>query len=315
MNLIIRMDTSRNLSKSFLLLLAVAILLSAASVAAVEKPSRGAESLLETYHRNKARLETSSFGLPLVVNSAQQGDHVQVEVYGIFDHPFSSMVNALKVPSNWCDIVSLHPNTKACTASALTDAWLLTFYLGTKKYQPPEDTRQVIYRYRYEDQLQGHMEITLNAATGPFGTKDHKMRFEVLPLDGEKTFVRVSYGYRDSGALRLVTKIYFATIARDMVGFSLTGTDRSGNPVYIGGPRGAVERSAVRYYFAIQSFMNTLSYAEETRFNMSVNDWYAHTSRYGKQLLDMDKEEYLASKARERKNQVRLQQQIGTDLQ
>jgi hypothetical protein len=29
----------------------------------------------------------------------------------------------------------------------------------------------------------------------------------------------------------------------------------------------------------------------------------------------MDNEEYLASKARERKNQVRLQQQIGTDLQ
>jgi len=304
-----------NMARFFLFLLAAVILFSAPSATAVERPEQGTETLLDTYHRNRPRLETSSFGLPLIVDSAQRDNRVHVDVYGIFDHPFSSIVNVLKVPSNWCDIVSLHPNTKACTASALTDAWLLTFYLGTKKYQPPEDTRQVIYRYRYEDQLQGHMEITLNAATGPFGTKDHKMRFEVLPLDGEKTFVRVSYGYRDSGALRLVTKIYFATIARDMVGFSLTGTDRSGNPVYIGGPRGAVERSAVRYYFAIQSFMNTLSYAEETRFNMSVNDWYAHTSRYGKQLLDMDKEEYLASKARERKNQVRLQQQIGTDLQ
>ncbi len=308
-----QMVMSKNISRFILFLLAGAILFSAAAASAVEKTRPGAETLLETYHRNEARLETSSFGLPLVVDSAELADRVQVDVYGIFDHPFSTIVNALKVPANWCDIVSIHPNTKACTSSNVAGEWLLTFYLGTKKYQPPADTHQVIYHFRYAEQ-QGYLDITLHADDGPFGTEDHNMRFEALPLDGERTFVHVSYAYGDSAALRLVTKIYFATLGRGKVGFTVTGTDKNNEPVYIGGPRGAVERTAVRYYFAIQSFMDTLRYPEENRFSMRISEWYDLASRYGKQLIDMDKEEYLAAKTREQKNQVKLQHQIRTDL-
>ena len=279
---------------------------------AVEWPGQGRETLLDSYQRNKARLETSSFGLPLIVDSAQRDNYVYVNVYGIFDHPFSSMTNVLKVPANWCDIVSIYPNVKACTASDLSGAWQLTLYLGTKGYQPPDETRQVTYRFRYEDQQQEQMDIILHSDEGPFGTKDHKLRFAALPLDRDKTFVLVRYAYRDSAALRLVTKIYFATIARHLTGFTVSGTDRHGNPVSIGGPRGAVERSAVRYYNAIQSFLNTWRSPAEKRFIMSLNEWYALSRRYGKKLLDIDKEEYFAAKTRERKNQIRLQQQIDS---
>jgi hypothetical protein len=306
---------SRNLPKFFLFLLVAAILFFIDSAAAVEKPWQGSESLLDTYHRNMARLETNSFGLPLVVDSVEQDERVHVDIYGIFDHPFSSIVNMLKVPANWCDIVSLHPNVKACTSSDLSGAWLLTFYLGSKAYQPLEDTRQVIYRYRYVDPQPEYLDITLNADAGPFGTKEHKMRFEALPLDGQRTFVHVSYAYSDSAALRLVTKIYFATLGRGKVGFTVTGTDRNGAPIYISGPRGAVERSAVRYYFAIQSFMNSLRYPEESRFHMKISEWYDLTSRYRLQLFDLDKKDYLTFKTREHKNQITLQQQIGTGFQ
>jgi hypothetical protein len=108
-----------------------------------------------------------------------------------------------------------------------------------------------------------------------------------------------------------VAKIYFATLARDKVGFTGTGKDRNGNPVNIGGPRGALERSAVRYYLAIQSFMNTLRYPEETRFSMRINQWYDLTSRFRKQLFDLEKKEYLTFKTAEHKNQVKLQREIG----
>ncbi len=308
-------DKIRNFPKLFRLLIAAAIILAAGSASAVESPQQGAKILLDTYHRNMARLETTSFGLPLLVESFERDHTVHVDVYGIFDYPFSSVAAALKVPANWCDIVSLHPNIKACTNTELAGAWLLTFYLGKKTYQPPEDTRQVKYHYRNVVQQQGYLDIILNAGDGPYGTKDHEMRFEALPLDVGKTFVHVSYAYSDSAALRHVTKIYFATLARGMVGFSVTGTDRNGKPTYIGGPRGAVERSAVRFYFAIQSFMNTLRYPEENRFSMRISEWYALTSRYGKQLLDMDKNDYLTFKTKEQKNQVILQQQIDTSLQ
>jgi hypothetical protein len=309
------MHKSGNLPKFFLAMVAAAILFSAGSAPAVEKHRQNEDILLDTYHRNMAKLEATSFGLPLFLESFERDDRVHVDVYGIFDYPFSSIVNVLKVPANWCDIVSLHPNVKACTYRELPGAWLLTFYVGRKFYQPPEDTRQVIYHYRTVDQKQGYLDIVLTADAGPFGTKDHSMRFEALPLDAGRTFVHVSYAYSDSAALRLAGKVYFATFGRGKVGFTVTGTDENGNPVYIGGPRGAIERNAVRYYFAIQSFMNSLSYPEKSRFSMKISEWYDLTTRYRKQLFDLEKKDYLIFKAKEHMNQVILQRSIGTGLQ
>jgi len=308
------MHKIRNLLNFFMFMVAAAILFSAGSVSAFEKPLQGEDILLNAYHRNKAKLETSSFGLPLFLESFERDEEVHVDVYGIFDYPFSGVANVLKVPANWCDIVSLPPNVKACTYRELGGAWLLTFYLGRKFYQPPEDTRQVIFRYRNVVQQQEYLDIILNADEGPFGTKDHRMRFEALPLDGGRTFVHFSYTYSDSIALRLAGKGYFATLGLGKVGFTVTGKDKKGKPVYISGPRGAVERNAVRYYFAIQSFMNALSYPEKSRFSIRIIEWYNLTSRYRKQLFDLNKKDYLAFKTMEHMNQVTIQRSTGTVL-
>jgi hypothetical protein len=95
----------------------------------------------------------------------------------------------------------------------------------------------------------------------------------------------------------------------------VTGTDRNGKPVYIGGPRGAIERSAVRYYLAIQSFMSTLRYPEKSRFSMRISEWFDFTTCYRKQLFDLDKKDYLTFKTKEHMNQVIFQRRIGTGLQ
>jgi hypothetical protein len=301
----------------FLFMISPAVLFSPGPASAAEElrqPRRGDEILLDTYYRLKAKLEKNSFGLPLFLESFESDDRVHADVYGTFDHSFSSVLNMLKVPANWCDIVSLHPNVKVCIYREQPGSWLLTFFIGRKTYQPPEDTRQVIYHYRNVAERQGYLDILLNADEGPFGTRDHRMRFEALPLEGGRTFVHVSYAYSDSAALRLAEKVYFATLGRGKAGFTVTGTDRSGNPVYIGGPRGALERSAVRYYFAIQTFMDTLRYPEESRFGTRTSKWYDLTSRYRKQLYDLDKKDYLSFKTQEHKNQVTLQRRIGTGL-
>jgi len=310
-----QMHTTKYIAIFFLFVVAAAIHFSAGSVSAVEKPRQGEDILLGAYHRNMARLEANSFGLPLFLDSFERDDKVLVDVYGIFDYPFSSVVNMLKVPANWCDIVFLHLNVKACTYRERQGAWMLTFYFGRKVYQPPENTRPVIYHYRNVEQQQGYLDITLSADEGPFGTKDHRMRFEALPLDKGRTFVHVSYAYSDLVALRLAAKVYYATLGRDKAGFTVTGTDSNGKPVYIDGPRGSIERNAVRYYFAIQSFMNTVRYPEEHRFRMRINEWYDLTNRYRRQLFELEKEEYLAFKTMEQKNQVMLQNRLKTDFQ
>jgi hypothetical protein len=138
------------------------------------------------------------------------------------------------------------------------------------------------------------------------------MKFEDIPLDEERTFVRVSYEYSESVALRLAESACFATFGRSKAGFTVTGADGNGKPVYIGGCRGAIERNAVRIYLAIQSFMNTLCYPEERRFSMRINGWYDLTTRYRKQLFDLEKKDYLTFKFKEHKNQLLLQQQIRT---
>jgi hypothetical protein len=299
----------------FLGLFALVILLVAGSAFAVEKPRQGEDLLRDAYHRNMAKLARNSFGLPLVLESVAQEDRVQVDGYGILAYPFSGVVKVLTVPANWCDIVSLSPNVKACTYRELPGVWLLTFYLGRKVYQPPEDAHKVIYHYRNVVQREGYLDIALNTDAGPFGTRDHFLRFEALPLDGGRTFVHVSYAYRDTPALRLAAQGYFATLGRSKVGFTVTGTDRNGNPVYIGGPRGAIERNAVRNYLAIQAFVNTLRYPAERRFSMRTSEWYDLTHRYPKQLFDLDRQDYLTFKTAEHENQVMLQRSIGTGLQ
>jgi hypothetical protein len=307
------MQKTRKLLKYFLFMVAVVILCSAVTAAAVVTPRQGRDILLDTYHGNIARLEKNSFGLPLFMESVERDERAHVDVYGIFEYPFSSVMNVLKVPANWCEIISLNPNVKACTYRQQQGDWLLTIYIGRKVYQPPEGTRQVICLFRrVEQQQEGYLDIILSADAGPFGTKDHRMRFEAMPLDGGRTFVHVSYAYSDSVALRIAEKVYFATLGRGKVGFTVTGTDRNGKPVYIGGRRGAIERNAVRYYIAIQSFMNTLRYAEESRFSMRTSEWYDLAGRYRKQLLDLGKEEYLSYKTKEHKNQLMLQQRIRT---
>ncbi|RQW89534.1 MAG: hypothetical protein EHM79_03040 [Geobacter sp.] len=305
----------RSAAKLFLLVAAAAFILSPGSVLALEKPRQGEDILLDNYHRNKANLEKNNFGLPIFVESIERDDRAHVDVYGIIEYPFSSVVKVLQVPASWCEIVSLTPNVKACTYQKREDGWQLTFYFGRKVYQPPEDSRQVICHFRKVEQRQGYLDIVLSADAGPFSTKNHRMRFEALSLDGRRTFVRVSYSYSESVALRLAERAYFATFGRSKVGFTVIRMDGNGKPVYIGGRRGAIERNAVRNYLAIQTFMDTLRYPEERRLSMRLSEWYNFASRFRKQLLDLEKQDYLTYKTKENKNQVTLQRQIGTGLQ
>jgi len=295
-------------------ILAAGFAAAACPAAAAERPRQGAVHLMDSYHRHSAGLTANTFGIPLVVESSEQDDRVQVDVYGIFDQPFGSVANALKVPANWCDIVALFPNVKACTSREQPDGGLLKLYLGRKVYQSPEDARQIMFDLRNAGRQQDYLDITLTADEGPYGTKDHRIRVEGLPLDKTRTFVHVSYAYSDSSALRLATKVYFATFGRDKVGFTVTGTDGNGTPVYIGGPRGAVERNAVRCYFAIQSVLNTMRYPEEKRFSMRTSQWFDQTTRYRRQLFDLDRQDYLTYKSAEHRNQAALQQRVGTPV-
>jgi hypothetical protein len=53
------------------------------------------DHLLDTYHQITSRLESSSFGVPLILESSEQGQRMHVDIYGIFDYQFKGVVDAL----------------------------------------------------------------------------------------------------------------------------------------------------------------------------------------------------------------------------
>ena len=103
-------------------------------------------------------------------------------------------------------------------------------------------------------------------------------------------------------------------MGRNKVGFTVVAHDEKGNPVFIEGTRGAIERNAVRYYLAIRAYMDSLRFPEEIRFEQRIQLWYDLTDRLKEQLFELPREEYIDGKRRENKNQLNLQEQIGSDL-
>jgi len=98
---------------------------------------------------------------------------------------------------------------------------------------------------------------------------------------------------------------------RGKVGFSVIGTDSDGNPVYVGGPRGSVERNVACYYLAVLAYLDTLKIPAEQRFEKRISQWYDLASLYKKQLLEMEKDEYLTYKRQDRKRQLILQSDLN----
>ena len=104
---------------------------------------------------------------------------------------------------------------------------------------------------------------------------------------------------------------YLATLWSGKKGFSITGKDDTGKPVYIEGIRGIIERNAIRYYLAIQSYLDTLDIPANKKFNARINRWFDLTAKYHYQLYEMDKKDYIKYKQKERKDQIRLQEIIN----
>lgn len=304
--------TRRFISHACIAFAGLAMVLSLSCSAQAASPlSTEAGVLLAKYPLVRASLEKNQFGIPLFLESREEYSSLHVDVFGIFDYPFDNVRDALQAPDNWCDINPLLFNIKACTFRKVSDQWLLTLYSGRKYYQPPRDAFKLEFTFRLGAPQQRYLDIALTAKKGPLFTRDHRVRCEAAPLDKGRTFIHFSYDYSYGVMARAAIKTYYATIGRDKRGFSIIADDKKGDPVYVGGVRGSLERNAVRYYLAIQSYMDTLKTPPDQRFENRNNRWYDLTARYPRQLYELDKGEYLASKRREHDNQLTLQLEAG----
>ena len=267
----------------------------------------GRESLIDTYHKIEKELEKSTLAIPLYVESSVSKNASHVDIYGSVNYPFGLIRNEFLLPTNWCEIVLPHPGIKACTYEKMHDRWLLNTYHVNKFSEPLEDAYQMKFVYRVSELQPVYFDIALTAHEGPSHTKNHQFGLEATPLDGGRTFIHLRYSFGYSTLGYLLMKVF----GGGEVGFSVIGTDSDGNPVYVGGLRGTVERDVACYYLAIMAYLDTLKIPTEQRFKKRVSQWYDLAALYKKQLLEMEEENYLTYKRQDRRSQQQLQSDLN----
>ena len=92
---------------------------------------------------------------------------------------------------------------------------------------------------------------------------------------------------------------YLATTGRRKVGFTVVGTRANGEPEYIRGIRGVVERNTVRYYLAIDACLGALDAPPAEQLERRLEGWFDGAERYSRQLHELDREDYFELKRSE----------------
>jgi hypothetical protein len=261
--------------------------------------------LLEKYHEIESELKTSSFGLPVHMESFVDSNSSHVDIYGIVNRPFDIVKNELQVPSGLCDIFILTSKIRACIYKKIDNDLFLTVYNVKRYFDPIESAFPIRFRLTV-DQQQKQFRISLAANEGPFGTTDHQCQIEATPLDESTTFIRLHYFFSYSSFGYLKIKSYFWLFSRGKVGFTVVN-DKQGNPTYVNGLRGADERSVMRYYLAILAYLDALGSPTDQRFEKRLTLWFDLTMKFKKQLFEMEKKDYLAYKRKDEKSQLQLQ--------
>lgn len=121
------------------------------------------------------------------------------------------------------------------------------------------------------------------------------------------SFIHLRYFYSYSPLGYFLMKCYFSIFGGSMIGFSVIGADRDGNPVYVGGLWDAAESDVLRYYLTILAYMDSLKIPVEQRFEKRMSQWYALTARYKRQLFEVEREEYLTYRRQDQEIQLILQ--------
>jgi hypothetical protein len=235
----------------------------------------------------KEQLRNNSYGRQLHIDSTEASNSLQGDVYAVLDHPFDKVKDALQDPNAWCDIMLLPFNTKACQASGSR----LSVRIGRKPDQPVDQAYRIDFAFQNASSGSDYFESRLTAGQGPFGTRDYNIVAQAVPIEGGKTFMHMRYAYGYSGSGRFAMQAYLATAGASKVGFTT------------GGVRGAVERNAMRYYLAIDAYLDTMNVPAAQRVEKRANEWFSATERYPKQLREMDRNTYVAMKRQDYERQ------------
>lgn len=248
-------------------------------------------------------LAHNQFNQPIYLISTESAGNLKGDIYALINYPFASVNAALnnpaRGPDNWCDVLMLHPNTKYCRATLGSTGTVLAMRIGRKFDQPLEDAYEVNFDYRVIAATNDYFAVELTADNGPLGTRDYRILLEAVSTERNQTFMHLTYAYAYGVAGRVALKSYLATAGSNKVGFTINGKQSNGQPIYMAGVRGLVERNTMRYYLAIDAYLNSISARPANRLEKRLATWFAATEQYSRQLHELERGEYLSMKRKE----------------
>ena len=293
------MSSSPHLPVPWLRSFTGALLIAASSAGLAAPPeSPAAQTLRATHQRLSDRLEHSSFGRPVQIDSVETADGLQGDVYALVDHPLQEISSTLKGSAHWCEVLTLHINNRRCTvASGPQGRDMITLYVVRRYDKPIDQAFELPFVYRVAGASPEHLSVELSAESGPLGTSNYRVKLEALALDEHKSFLHFSYSYDHNAMVRLGTMAYLATFGSDKVGFTVVGKTAEGQPDYIRGLRGLVERNAMRYFLTLDAYLAAPGSDQSDR---RQRRWFAAAEQYPRQLHEVDLDTYLALKREDR---------------
>lgn len=265
------------------------------------------EKLHEKYTALSKHLNKNQFKRELYMSSMESSDNLKGEIFAVVNYPFATVNKALNDPTHWCDVLILHVNIKYCYAATHQDNTVLSVNIGKKDEQPLADTHRVEFNYQKISTTPNYFSIGLNAENGPLSTRDYRILVEAIPVKRGHTFLHFTYTYVFGVRASLAMQGYLATIGRNKIGFTIIGQSADGNPNYIKGVRGVIERNTMRYYLAIDAYLAELNTPVQDVLEQRLHRWYNSTDQYASQLQEIERGDYLAMKRKEYQRQQKAQ--------
>lgn len=265
-------------------------------------PATAARALVAQHQAIAARLASSPFGRPVVLESLESPEGLKGDVYAIVDHPLQAMAGALGTPARWCEALLLHVNNRRCQVTQEQEQGRALLTLSVvRRYDKPIDSAFLLpFVFRTIGSTSDYMAVQMSAASGPFGTSNYHVMLEAIPVDAGRTFLHFSYAYDHNLVARLATQAYLATFGRDKVGFTVLGTLPGGETDWIRGTRGLVERNAMRYFLAVDAYLSAIDAPAAQQGDDRLRAWFSSVEKYPRQLHEIDLATYLALKREDR---------------
>ena len=257
--------------------------------------AQDARALIGRHGALQNQLADNPFGRALHVESTAAGGRQKGDIHAVIEQPYRVIAPALARPADWCDILTLQVNVKGCKFSEQS----LAAFVGRKARDSLDNAHRLDLRFQAAATGKDYLHVVLTSPSGPFGTRDYEIRLEATPLDSGRTFVHLSYAYTLGTIARLGMDAYLVGAGRDKVGFSVVDRRPDGAAVYVDGVRGMVERSAMRYYLAIEATADALSLPADQRLDARLRNWYTSITRYPQLREQVGADEYVEMKRRE----------------